>query len=371
VVSSDTAVALALLSLGGLVFGTAAWLTRRLAAAQTPLARLDQPNERSLHAAPTPRGGGLAIVGGLALGVLLGLAADALLGWRALSPLAAARPEPALWLLGAALLMAAISFWDDQVGLAPAPRFAVHALAAASVVLGAGFVVRAVPIPGLGALPLTWLAAPLSLLGVIWMANLYNFMDGMDGFAGGMAVLGFGFLAALGATGGHRLIGLLALLTACAAGGFLLFNVPPARIFMGDVGSIFLGFLAGSLALAGVHDGLFDLWVPLLVFSPFILDATATLLRRLARGERIWQAHREHHYQRLVLAGWTHRKTVFAEYGLMVACGLSALVYQYADAPARLAVLLTWAMIYGALAYAVSLVERRANPPQVKRLGTS
>src|SRR5262249_7601544 len=157
--------------------------------------------------------------------------------------------------------------------------FIVHALAAGGVVLGAGLAIRAVPLPGLGAVPLGWLAVPLTLIGLIWMANLYNFMDGIDGFAGGMALLGFGFLALLGAMGGPQFIALVALLTASAAAGFLVFNFPPARIFMGDVGSIFLGFLAGALAVLGVNDGLFDVWAPLLVFSPFVLDATTTLLR--------------------------------------------------------------------------------------------
>ncbi|HEY7060833.1 MAG TPA: glycosyltransferase family 4 protein [Chloroflexota bacterium] len=369
-VPSDAAVGLALLALGGLVFGVAVWLTGQLVTARAAFAYLDHPNERSLHSAPTPRGGGLAIVGGVALGVALGLAADALLGWPHLTPFAAASVGPGVWVLGMALLIAAVSFWDDRVGLAPGPRFAVHALAACGVVLGAGLAVRAVPLPGVGTLPLGGLAAPLTIVALVWMANLYNFMDGMDGFAGGMAVLGFGFLALLAATGGHRFIALVAWLTASAAGGFLVFNVPPARIFLGDVGSVFLGFLAGALAVMGVNDGLFDPWVPLLIFSPFILDATTTLLRRLVRGERVWQAHREHYYQRLVLAGWTHRKTVLAEYALMLACGLSAVVYRHASDAARLAILATWAVVYVALALAVTLVERRASLTRVNSLGT-
>jgi UDP-N-acetylmuramyl pentapeptide phosphotransferase/UDP-N-acetylglucosamine-1-phosphate transferase len=130
---------------------------------------------------------------------------------------------------------------------------------------------------------------------------------------------------------------------------------------MGDAGSIMLGFLAGSLSVVGVHQGLFDLWVPVLIFSPFIVDATVTLLRRLFRGEKIWRAHREHYYQRLVLAGWSHRKTVLAEYCLMIFCGLSAVAYIRARELTRLAILLTWILIYIALILAVRRVERRSK----------
>ena len=101
---------------------------------------------------------------------------------------------------------------------------------------------------------------------------------------------------------------------------------------MGDVESVSLGFLAGSLAVWGIHDGLFDIWVPLLIFSPFIVDATVTVFRRLLRGERIWEAHREHGYQGLVLAGWGHRRTALVEYGLMLICGAGAVLYVHAGA---------------------------------------
>ena len=174
-----------------------------------------------------------------------------------------------------------------------------------------------------------------------------------------MTVLGFGFLSYLAWTGKNYFIAWVALLTACAAIGFLLYNKPPARIFMGDVGSTLLGFLAGALSLLGVHQGLFDLWVPVLIFSPFIVDATVTLLRRLLRGAKVWQAHREHYYQRMVLLGWSHGKTVLAEYLLMSACGLSAVAYDRAGEGVRLALLLAWLLIYFALAFSVRIVEQK------------
>jgi UDP-N-acetylmuramyl pentapeptide phosphotransferase/UDP-N-acetylglucosamine-1-phosphate transferase len=142
--------------------------------------------------------------------------------------------------------------------------------------------------------------------------------------------------------------------------GFLVHNFPPARIFMGDVGSIPLGFTGGALMLVGLRDGLFDLWVPMMIFSPFILDATVTVLRRAWQRQKIWEAHRNHYYQRLVLLGWGHRKTVLVEYGLMALCGLLAWGYQVGDDHARLAILGFWGFLMASLMLAVHLAERMA-----------
>jgi UDP-N-acetylmuramyl pentapeptide phosphotransferase/UDP-N-acetylglucosamine-1-phosphate transferase len=194
------------------------------------------------------------------------------------------------------------------------------------------------------------------------MVNLYNFMDGMDGFAGGMAVFGFGAMAVLGWQGGDAGFALANAAIAAAAAGFLLFNFPPARIFLGDVGSATLGLLAAALSLLGSQRGLFPLWVAWLAFSPFIVDATWTLLRRLVRGERVWQAHRSHHYQRLVLAGWSHRRTVSLSYVLMAACAATAVAGQGMNAGDQLRLLAAWAIIYGLIGYKVRLVERVSGP---------
>ena len=199
------------------------------------------------------------------------------------------------------------------------------------------------------------------MLFIMWMTNLYNFMDGMDGFAGGMTVIGFGFLSLMGWLGDHLLIALMSLLTIAASVGFLFFNLPPAKIFMGDVGSVPLGFLAGTLSVMGVHDGLFDIWIPILIFSPFIVDATATLFHRLWRGKQIWRAHRQHYYQRMVLAGWGHRRTVLVEYGLMLACGISAIFYWKSSEPLQLAILLAWTAVYVLLALSVKAFELRST----------
>ncbi|HSD61413.1 MAG TPA: glycosyl transferase, partial [Burkholderiales bacterium] len=168
-------------------------------------------------------------------------------------------------------------------------------------------------------------ALALVILATVWMTNLYNFMDGSDGLAGGMALIGFAAFGAGAWLAGDSGFAVLNFSVAASALAFLLFNFHPARIFMGDAGSIPLGFLAAVLGVQGWQRGLWPAWFPALVFSPFIVDASVTLLRRLARRERVWRAHREHYYQRLVQMGWGHRGTALAEYAVMLAAAAGAL----------------------------------------------
>ncbi len=146
---------------------------------------------------------------------------------------------------------------------------------------------------------------------------------------------------------------------AAAAGGFLLLNFPPARLFMGDTGSTVLGLLAGLVILSAHATGVLPLWLGLLAFSPFIVDASITLARRLLRGERVWEAHKTHYYQRLVEFGWGHRRTVLAEYALMLACSASALVAARLSIPGQTVIITVWAVIYITLMYRIHRAERR------------
>lgn len=322
-------------------------LTGLLASGRVPLAVLDHPNERSLHARPTPRGGGLAFAPPI-------LAAGAWLGLR----------EPAgealAWAGAAAALVVVVSFLDDRRRLRRAPRFLAH-LAAAALLAAGGLVPPALLLPG-WAVPLPLAAGALFvLLLVAWLTNLYNFMDGMDGFAGGMAVIGFGAFALLGWQAGDPIFATLSLVVAASVAGFLFYNFPPARIFMGDVGSSLLGFLVAALGLWAERDGLFPLWVTLLVFSPFIVDATVTLALRIARGEPFLEAHRQHYYQRLVRLGWGHRRTVLHEYALMLACAGSALLAVRLPPPGQWALLCAWGIAYTLLMRHVSVLERRGR----------
>jgi len=251
-------------------------------------------------------------------------------------------PVPLPWVMAAAASVAVVSLLDDLYELSAWMRLPIHMLAAILILLG-----------GI-ALPWGWPGWIISLLGIVWMLNLYNFMDGMDGFAGGMTVAGFAFLGVVGWWGGAQTYALYCWTVAAGALGFLMFNFPPARIFMGDVGSATLGLLVAGFSLCVVHDGLFPLWFPLLVFSPFVVDATVTLIRRMLHKEKVWQAHRTHYYQRLVQAGWGHKKTVLAEYALMLGTGLSAIV-MLSHPGWRVASLIVWSIIYILSAIAVNV----------------
>jgi UDP-N-acetylmuramyl pentapeptide phosphotransferase/UDP-N-acetylglucosamine-1-phosphate transferase len=346
------------LLLAGGVAALSWWITRFLVSKASLLLSIDHPTDRSLHSKPTPRSGGLAILATVLIG--LGIAA---LGFAVLTPSTGFLPKgfasASVWIVGSIALVTTVSFLDDRRGLPVGLRFAVQAIAAGIVVWGVGLTLPSIPIPGIKTIELGWFAAPVSVLFLLWMTNLYNFMDGMDGFAGGMTVLGFGFLAYFGWRAELPFMLLTATIVSMSALGFLVHNFPPARIFMGDVGSISLGFTGGALMLVGVRDGLFDFWVPMMIFSPFIMDATVTVLRRAWQRQKIWEAHRDHYYQRLVLLGWGHRKTVLVEYGLMTLCGLLAWGYQVSDDRARLAILGFWGLLMISAMVAVHLAERR------------
>jgi UDP-N-acetylmuramyl pentapeptide phosphotransferase/UDP-N-acetylglucosamine-1-phosphate transferase len=350
---------LALVGLILLVGGLSWWGTGQLCKGTWAPARLDYPNKRSLHDKPTPRTGGLAIFGSLAIGLLLALASG--LAGSMFSAMAEPGRAPMWgWIVGMTLMVGAVSFWDDRVGVGFPVRLLIHGLAATGLVWGAGLQVREMHLPGLGGWPLGVLAGPLTVLGLVWMTNLYNFMDGMDGLAGGMTVVGFGTLGCLAAATALFDLASVSLLVVAAAAGFLRWNWPPAKIFMGDAGSIPLGFLAGTFVVMGIARGAWDLWAGLLVFGPFVADALVTLIRRALRGVRVWEAHREHYYQRLALAGWSHRQTVEAEYALMLASAAMAVLYVHSDDVVQAVIVLTGAGAYAALAWMVRVIERQA-----------
>jgi UDP-N-acetylmuramyl pentapeptide phosphotransferase/UDP-N-acetylglucosamine-1-phosphate transferase len=283
---------------------------------------LDHPNQRSLHLAPVPRAGGLGIVPGAVAGI--GLAGSA--------SLAA--------ILAAALML--LSLVDDWKTLPAGLRLLGHLIAAAAFVTAG--------LPGV-----TGPTALVLVLAVGWMTNLYNFMDGADGLAGGMAVFGFGTYAIAAWSAGDATFCYVNLSVAAAAAGFLLFNFPPARIFMGDAGSVPLGFLAAAFGLSGWHAGLWPLWFPPVVFAPFVLDASVTLLRRALRREKLWQAHRTHYYQRQVLMGWSHRRLVSLAYAMMLVSAVAALSASVAPLAGQIAVLAALGIGYLAIGLAIDL----------------
>ncbi|MBU6349322.1 MAG: glycosyltransferase family 4 protein [Chloroflexi bacterium] len=274
---------------------------------------LDIPNERSSHTQPTPRGGGLLIV----LVTLAGL-------WLATPFMAISllRPALAAFSLGAALI-AWISWCDDRRPLPSRVRFGAHAIGALAMIILVGSW-QTVALPLLPTVTFGWLGVPLTFFWLVGLTNAYNFMDGIDGLAGGQAVVaGLGWLM-LGQLVGLPLVSLLGVFVAGSSLGFLGHNWPPARIFMGDVGSAFLGFTLATLAVLG---GLADARLPfagVLLLWPFVFDTIFTILRRLRRGENIFAAHRSHLYQRLVIAGWRHRTVTLLYLGLaLLGAGLA------------------------------------------------
>lgn len=229
-------------------------------------------------------------------------------------------------LLVCAIPLVLISAVDDFRGLSAKVRLGVHILAAGAFAWSC--------------FPSNWTVVVVLAICIAWMTNLYNFMDGSDGLAAGMAVIGFTAYGAMAFVHGDVALAHLAWCIAAASAGFLVFNFSPASIFLGDVGSIPLGFLAGTLGTLGVVREIWTWWFPIVVFAPFIVDASITLLRRVLRGERVWQAHRDHYYQRLVRMGRSHRFTAHAEYLLMAFCALAAIAGSLLnDRSARIAVL--------------------------------
>ncbi|MDQ6619496.1 MAG: glycosyl transferase [Pseudomonadota bacterium] len=282
-----------------------------------------------MHQHPVPRIGGLVVWAGF---VPVALIASDLPGGLF------------TWIAWLALL--AVSLADDFRSVGAGPRLAVHALAAA--------------IAGWGLLDASADAftLPLLFLFLAWSANAFNFMDGSDGLAALMTITGF---AAYALAGGHQAVACAAI--AGAAVPFAIVNRPPARLFMGDCGAVPLGFMAALFGAAGVLSLTWPPWFPVLVFLPFLSDATLTLLRRLARGERVWDAHREHYYQRLHQLGAGHRGTLFVYGVLMVGTCVSALITLRAEPAAGWLVLLAWCAALAVLFLRIDYHWRKLHAP--------
>ena len=251
---------------------------------------LDIPNQRSLHAKPTPKLGGLAIMTSVIFSAIIYC-------------------TELLYLVPFLLALIALSLLDDLVSVKPLIRLAIHFLTAITFLFTLD-------------LQTNYLFLIILLFFLVWMINLYNFMDGSDGLAAGMSIIGFGCYAILSIIIGDLDFAIFNIIIITACIGFLFFNFPPAKIFMGDTGSIPLGFLCGALGIIGWYKLLWPLWFPLVVFSPFIIDSGITLLKRLINKESLMDAHRSHYYQRAILIGYSHKQVALFSYGLMICVGI-------------------------------------------------
>jgi UDP-N-acetylmuramyl pentapeptide phosphotransferase/UDP-N-acetylglucosamine-1-phosphate transferase len=278
---------------------------------------MDVANERSSHVGVRPRGGGLAIVL-VSLAGLVALLAGSRSGTTALAGYG----------IGA-VVVAGVSWMDDLRSLPWALRLPAQ-IAAAFVLLASGNVFQDVGLPGGGVIHLGWLGAPLTFLWVVGLTNAYNFMDGIDGLAGSQALIAGAGWAILGTLAGLPLVAGLGALIAGGAAGFLGHNWAPARIFMGDVGSAFLGFTLAYLPVAA-SQARPALAVPgVLLVWPFVADAGLTFLKRLLRGERVFEAHHSHIYQGFVSRGAPHAAVTLGYSGLALAGLAGALAWALA-----------------------------------------
>ncbi|WP_226664792.1 MraY family glycosyltransferase [Microbulbifer aggregans] len=260
---------------------------------------LDVPNHRSLHEKPVPRTGGWAIWFGVFSALLV-------------SPLSL---NVGVAVAFASLL--AVSVTDDLRSLSARVRFAVQLIAVSSLVLSLW--------PGLA-----WWLVPVLVVSGVWVVNLYNFMDGMDGFSASMTIIGFGSLAIICAYREYWDLAGICTVVAAATLVFLYYNWPVARIFMGDAGSTTVGLAAFAVSIYGWSRGAFHPIIPLIVFSPFWLDATFTLLRRIFAGERWWEAHRQHVYQRMALK-YGVKKALVGELSVMAGTASAATILVICD----------------------------------------
>lgn len=263
---------------------------------------MDFPNPRSSHTVPTPRGGGLSIVVTFGISILLLAANKTLMAGTAAA------------LLGGGGLVALVGLLDDHRSLRPSIRVAAHFIAAAWALWCLG----GVPALDLGWITWEWgwMGQVLASVGLVWLVNLYNFMDGIDGIAAAEAICAGGFGGMLLAASGLPGLALLSLGLAGACAGFMIWNWPPAKIFMGDVGSGFLGFAFGVLIIASARQRSWYVWPWLILLSVFVVDATVTLSRRFLGGATWYQAHSSHAYQHAARHWRSHLRVTLAVAGL-------------------------------------------------------
>jgi UDP-N-acetylmuramyl pentapeptide phosphotransferase/UDP-N-acetylglucosamine-1-phosphate transferase len=319
---------------------------------------LDQPNQRSSHVVPTPRGGGIAI--------LLVIAVSSLWTSRA-------HNDHLSWIAPmVAISIGIVSFVDDVRGLSASIRFGSHIAGALILIWGLGFTTSVGPMAKFTAQ--LQLPFPLILLlMVVWIVgytNAFNFMDGINGIAGVQAGVGGLAMASVAGVGMDRWDSapvLISLGVSGAALGFLPYNFPKPRMFMGDVGSAPLGMLLGFLVLWICREHGFRLFIPLaMIHSNFILDTSITLLRRIARGDRWLDSHREHFYQRLVRSGLSHTTVTSCEGILLSIASIISILVARASTFIQLISLTFVILMWGGFFLIAEYVFRRFNQISIR-----
>ena len=293
---------------------------------------IDVPNGRSSHNVPTPTCGGISIVAVFLVGVAaIFMFADSMMIIK----------RYFLGFVLSALLIAGISFYDDIRDRSYIIKLTTQIMAVLFV-LAFRIVIDVITLPFVGVIELGWLGYPISFIWIVGLTNAFNFMDGLDGLAAGVAVIVSAFFCAITFTQGSVFVYITCYTLFAGTLGLLIYNFPPARIFMGDVGSTFLGFVFAVLAIIAArydfsHTSFFVM--PLLLFN-FIYDTFFTFFRRLLRGERVSEAHRTHLYQLFQRIGHSHLTVSLFHYGVCIVQGLGALWMVYIPGNKRLLVFL-------------------------------
>lgn len=281
---------------------------------------LDVPNDRSSHSVPKPRLGGVAIV----LAFYCSCVTLLLIGTNPFPGI-----RMAVGVLSAGAVIVCIGLADDLRGLDARVKL-VTQIAAGAIVISSGVVLERLHIPLIGSIELGAMSVPFTLLWIVGFINLYNFIDGIDGLAAGVGMIAAVFLLLVGALAGATFLAPLYAILAGSSLGFLRYNFPPARIFMGDTGSTFIGFVFATLSVIGAGAGI-PVFVTVLLLGGVIGDAVLTLLRRAVKRERLLAPHRTHYYQRLTSLGLSHKQVTLLEYLVAMLLGVSALFYFHGD----------------------------------------
>ncbi|HAA89292.1 MAG: Undecaprenyl-phosphate N-acetylglucosaminyl 1-phosphate transferase TagO [Thermoanaerobacterales bacterium 50_218] len=314
----------------GLAFGLPLILTPYIGKLAARLGAVDRPAARKVHKNAVPRWGGLAIFAGFVASLLFFFWQSGLFSetWLQAGAGSGAFPvNEVLGLLGGGLVILTVGVIDDWRGLSPWLKL-FGQLSAAAVLVACGVTVDFITNPLGGMINLGVFSIPVTIAWVVGITNALNLVDGLDGLAAGIAAIASGTVAVVAYGQGATAVAFCALLLVAAILGFLPYNFHPARIFMGDTGSLFLGFTLSSLAILGLTKSAtaFALVLPILVLGVPIFDTVFAIIRRIARRQHIFEADRDHLHHRLLDLGLSHRQTVLVNYGVSLVLGGSAVL---------------------------------------------
>ena len=330
----------------GILFVGAVSVTRYMLKRQI----LALPNHRSSHETPTPSSGGVSIV----LITLSGYLACYFVGGSTTSW------SPLLGIVIGSLIVAIVGFLDDLGRLRSFRTKLLSQIVAVAILFACDLVVDRITLPWIGFFELGPWGYPVTLIWVVGLTNAFNFMDGLDGMAGGTAIVAASFFALIAFDLGSNLIFVISYIIAASVFGFLFYNIPKAHIFMGDVGSQFLGFLFAALAILALKTGEapISFWVMPLLFFHFIFDTAYTFVRRLRAGEVVTDAHRSHLYQLVNRLGWSHPKVSLLYAGMCISQGGAAIWFVDMSGIGQSLIFLTFFLLHTVY---LSIVTRAAR----------